>query len=367
MSVVLYHNAPRIGNLIVTLSQHNDFSFPLMTVTINPRDHVILKKDHIEHPKDQKYPGTWINEDDSWDFEKFKKEFHWKIVQLKEFEIEFDMVGVSPSLSNALRRIMIAEVPLMAIETVYVNQNTSVLNDELMAQRIGLIPLFANPDSFEKFDGEPTDLNTLVFKCTKMCSYKEGMPKEGITDEEMLYDNYKVMSEDLEWVPEGVQKNWMDDIKVQPGIPIVYLRPNQSVEIECHAIKGIGSDHTKFSPVCTASYRLLPTIEIKKPIVDKDAIKFQKCFTTGVISIENNKAIVQDARISTVSRECLRHDEFVHKVVLGKKKDHFIFNVESTGSLTSSTIVKKGLQVLKSKLEAIQSDLRETDFYLQEQ
>ena len=60
-------------------------------------------------------------------------------------EIEFDMTGVDASIANAYRRIMIAEVPIMAIEKVYMMNNTSIMPDEVLAHRMGLIPIKADP------------------------------------------------------------------------------------------------------------------------------------------------------------------------------------------------------------------------------
>ena len=62
--------------------------------------------------------------------------------------MEFDLVGVDASIANAFRRILIAEVPTMAIETVYVFNNTSVIQDEVLSHRLGLIPIKANPEKF---------------------------------------------------------------------------------------------------------------------------------------------------------------------------------------------------------------------------
>ena len=64
-------------------------------------------------------------------------------------EIVFDLCGVEPPLANALRRIMIAEIPSMAIEKVTMWQNTSVLPDENLAHRMGLIPIKADARLFE--------------------------------------------------------------------------------------------------------------------------------------------------------------------------------------------------------------------------
>jgi DNA-directed RNA polymerase I and III subunit RPAC1 len=72
-----------------------------------------------------------------------------EILKLDEEEIIFDLIGVEPPLANALRRIMIAEIPTMAIEKVGMWQNTSIIPDENLAHRVGLIPIKADPRLFK--------------------------------------------------------------------------------------------------------------------------------------------------------------------------------------------------------------------------
>lgn len=61
----------------------------------------------------------------------------------------FDFIGPDASIANALRRILIAEVPTMAIEKVFIENNTSVMQDEVLSHRLGLIPIKADPKKFE--------------------------------------------------------------------------------------------------------------------------------------------------------------------------------------------------------------------------
>ncbi|CAM9322530.1 unnamed protein product [Ectocarpus sp. 12 AP-2014] len=68
-------------------------------------------------------------------------------------ELVFDLVGVDASIANALRRILLAEVATVAIEHVYMFMNSSIIHDEILAHRLGLIPIMANPRMFE-FVGE---------------------------------------------------------------------------------------------------------------------------------------------------------------------------------------------------------------------
>ena len=70
------------------------------------------------------------------------------LVRLSSDELEFDMVGVDAAIANAVRRVLLAEVPTMAVEKVFINNNTSIIQDEVLAHRLGLIPIRADPRKF---------------------------------------------------------------------------------------------------------------------------------------------------------------------------------------------------------------------------
>jgi len=225
---------------------------------------------------------------------------------------------------------------------------------------------------------QPSDYNTVVMHLRVQCTYNESAEKDE-RDPKKRFHNSHVYARDLAFDPVGRQFQWFKDdpvAPVNPDILIVKLRPGQVIDMDFHCIKGLGMDHAKFSPVATATYRLLPKIDIIKPILGVDAEKFQNCFPGGVIGIErvtakeastegsgyeghegNEKAIVRDAFADTVSRECLRHDEFKGKVKLGRVQDHFIFSVESTGQYPSTNLVLKSLKVLNLKAQRLKRAL----------
>lgn len=101
--------------------------------------------------------------------------------------IEMDVMGVSPAIANALRRVIISEIPTMAIESVFVINNTSIIPDEVLSHRLGLIPIKADARRFEFLSGESTDLNTIVFELREKCRAEKTKDGSIIHNEKGLY------------------------------------------------------------------------------------------------------------------------------------------------------------------------------------
>ncbi|KAI8911854.1 DNA-directed RNA polymerase [Gorgonomyces haynaldii] len=273
--------------------------------------------------------------------------------------MEFDLIGVDVSIANAIRRVLIAEVPTMAIEHVFVLESQMVMSEQVFASRLGLVPLKVDPRQFEYLgEGEtPTDLNTIVFKMDVQCT-KNPKAQEDEVDNKKKFINHCVYSQHIEWQPQGDQSERFESIRpVHDDILLNKFFPGDKVVCEMHAIKGIGQDHAKFSPVEVASYRLLPKITLTKPIVGDAAVKLQKCFAEGVIAIEKKhgekRAVVSNPRKDTGSRECFRHEEFLDAVKLERVHDHFLFELESVGHLPPKQVLEMALDVCLEKVEAL--------------
>ena len=90
---------------------------------------------------------------------------HIKVLELLKYSVRFELYNTDLAIANALRRIMISEVPTMAIDLVEVRENTSSLHDEMIAHRLGLIPLFC-PNISQFTFHQDCLCNSMCDKCT---------------------------------------------------------------------------------------------------------------------------------------------------------------------------------------------------------
>ncbi|XP_064412679.1 DNA-directed RNA polymerases I and III subunit RPAC1 isoform X1 [Latimeria chalumnae] len=330
------------------------------------RSRVVLGEFGVKNVHTTAFPGNYPGYDDTWSQERFEENFRVEVIRMEEDTLEFDMVGIDAAIANAFRRILLAEVPTMAAEKVFIYNNTSIIQDEILAHRLGLIPIKADPRLFEyrnTGDEEGTEIDTLQFQLKVKCTRNPRSLKDS-SDPNELYTNHNVYTRHLTWVPIGNQADLFADVDIRPvheDILIAQLRPGQEIDLLMHCVKGIGKDHAKFSPVATASYRLLPDIQLLQRVEGELAQKLQRCFPPGVIELDDcngrKVARVANPRLDTSSREIFRHEEFKDLVCLAKVRDHFIFSVESTGILHPDVLMTEAIKVLMAKCQRFINEL----------
>lgn len=170
--------------------------------------------------------------------------------------------------------------------------------------------------------------------------------------------NSTVYSSDLKWDPLPGQQEVFASKPVKPlydNIIIAKLRENQEIEIEIYCSKNIGRVHAKWSPVSTAYYRLLPSIQFKAPIEGEEAHELAALCPMGVFGVKKNKKKeeiqIEDIYNCTMCRECIRPDKFNDKIELGKEKKKYIFTIESVGVIKPEKLFLDALQVIRSKVQ----------------
>jgi len=87
-----------------------------------------------------------------------------RVRHINKKSLEFDLIGVDATIANSLRRLMISEVATMAIEHVFIINNTSLIQDDVLASRLGMLPIRVNPSFFNFIsDNEKSsEKNTIV-------------------------------------------------------------------------------------------------------------------------------------------------------------------------------------------------------------
>ena len=152
-----------------------------------------------------------------------------KVLEKNADRVKVQLQGIDRAYANAIRRIAISEVPCMAIDEIVVLENSSIMYDELLAHRLGLIPL-------------KTDLSRYVLPKDCDCKTPLGCPKCRVLlvlDVEATETSKEVLSGEL--ISEEPTT-----IPTSPKIPIVKLAPGQKIKLEAYARLGIGKEHAKW-------------------------------------------------------------------------------------------------------------------------
>ena len=261
--------------------------------------------------------------------------------ELKENKAVIYVEESTPATMNALRQILVADIPKMAIEHVEFHlgpirdqdgreyESISPLFDEILSHRLGLVPI-------------PTDLDFFSFRDQCECE-GEGCPKCSI----MYVLNKKgpctVYSGDLEPVGDA-------SLKVKEDlIPLVKLSEGQAPLIYATAVLGTGRQHAKWQVCHGVGFKYYPIVEIDHKKCDKGGTCIKVCprdvFTEGDKRID-----VTDAEACILCDSCLENCEPGALTVKGDDT-RFIMTMETDGSVTAQKALEYALNLLEEKTE----------------
>jgi len=251
-----------------------------------------------------------------------------KILQKTENKIAF-VEEIDESLANSIRRSVL-EIPVLAIDEVEFVKNDSVLYDEVLALRLGLLPL-----------------ETEKMELQEECSCKgKGCSKCSVQLKLQAKGPKTVYGKDLK-----------GKVKVIYGdMPIVKLDEEQELELVASARLGKGIEHTKFSPGLVY-YRNVAEIEI-----DKNCEKCGKCVEAcpqGILKLEKEKIEFIDKYkcdlCEACVEECKKYGKNSVKINAGKE---LIFFIESWGQMPAKEILEEAVKALKSNLKVVEKEVK---------
>jgi len=247
----------------------------------------------------------------------------------KQNRLTFLIKGATPAFANMLRKTIIDEVPTMAIEDVEMRKNSSVLYDEIVAHRLGLVPLTTDLSSYT-LPAECTCKGEGCSKCQLQLSLKAKGPGYVYASE--------LKSKDPKVNP------------VHPKLPIVKLIKGQTLELEAVAVLGKGIEHAKWCPGL-AYYKYKPEIEIKKGVSDPKAVA-DSC-PVDVYSVKNKELVINKDNLLKCHLCCACTDVDPEHIKLNESNEEFVFTVESWGQLSPKEIVTVAIDLMQKKCDEV--------------
>ncbi|MCD6171370.1 MAG: DNA-directed RNA polymerase subunit D [Thermoplasmata archaeon] len=249
----------------------------------------------------------------------------FKFLELKDDYAKILFEDTTPYFVNAIRRTMIADVPKLAIEDVTIYDNTSALFDEIIAHRLGLIPLSTNLDILRDCDD---------------CKIHYTLSKEG----ECTVYSGDLKAEDPMW-----------NVK-DKNIPIVRLLKNQRLILEAVAILGTGKEHAKWQPVCGIGYKYYPeiSIDVKKCDLCKECM--DAC-PKNLLSIKRKKIAIKNIEECTLCKSCMEKCS-KNAINVRGNPNKIIMQYDTDSSLTAKEVFKEALDILYEKYENLEEQLK---------
>ncbi|KAL1305156.1 hypothetical protein AAFC00_002080 [Neodothiora populina] len=265
----------------------------------------------------------------------------------------FVLSNTSLALANSVRRTIMAEVPTLAIDLVEIESNTSVLADEFLAHRLGLIPLSAkNIDDL---------LYTRDCDCDQYCENCAVILRLNASNRSSD-EIVKVFAKDLyidsafstSRTPYGAAASAAIDDNLPPrGEPVVMdpegqgallckLRRGQELKLRCIAKKGIAKEHAKWMPTAAMGFEYDPHNKLRHADLWYESDKVEEWPESKNAQWEEPP---QEGEVFDYDAE----------------PNQYYINLEGTGVMPPDQIMHSGIRVLQQKLATLIQELSGVD------
>ncbi|EFW92915.1 DNA-directed RNA polymerase subunit D [Haladaptatus paucihalophilus DX253] len=245
------------------------------------------------------------------------EDFDVEFIDRGERKARFLVRNVTPAFANGIRRAMIADVPTLSIDTLRVIENSSVMFDEQIGLRLGLVPLTTPPGEFEEGDTVTLSLD--------------------VSGPGTAFSGDLISSDEM----------------VQPAddnIPIIDLKEGQRLELEADAVLGSGKDHAKHQGGVAVGYRHLQRVEV---VGDRDEFgEEEPRILRGTIE-DDGELVPTETFDHDLSQRFPGKEVEVHDV-----PNAFVFDVESDGSFTVEELVTQAVDSLTERADELEQAIQ---------
>jgi DNA-directed RNA polymerase, subunit D (EC 2.7.7.6) len=254
-------------------------------------------------------------------------DYEVQFVERGEREARFVARPMTPAFANGIRRAMLADVPTLSVDDVRVIENSSVMFDEQIALRLGLVPLTTPPNEFEIGDTVTISLDV------------SGPSRESPEETRTAYSGDIVSNDGM---VEPADEN----------IPVIDLKADQRLQVEADAVLDVGREHAKHQGGVAVGYRHLQRVEDvgERGEFDDD--------DTQVIRGVIEEAAPEHADGEANEGELVATEAFDHnlrnrypgrELSVSDVENAFVFDVETDGSLSADELVGRAVGSLEAR------------------
>jgi DNA-directed RNA polymerase subunit D len=264
-----------------------------------------------------------------------------KVLQKTDRDIRLLIRGVDVTYVNALRRVIISEVPCMAIDDVVILENSSIMQDETIAHRLGLVPLKTDLDSYNLPEECPckSEFGCNLCRVTLTLNVQSKEGTRAIYSGELVSDS-------------------KDVVPVSDKIPLVKLAKEQELRLEAYARLGKGKNHAKWQPVSMCTYKYYPKITLSPKNCDACGKCVEIC-PRRVLAKPENRIEIRDLLACTLCQDCVESCPHEPKAIeVGWEENDFILNLESTGALSPERTLSEATKILDKQLREFESQVK---------
>ena len=269
-----------------------------------------------------------------------------EVIEKNEQKLIFVVEQITTEMANAIRRIILTEIPVFAIEEVIILKNDSPLYDEIVAHRLGMIPLKTSLENYNL----PRDCDCGGFGCP-LCQVSLTCEVNNDTNKSLVVYSGDLNSNDPNIIP------------THDKIPILKIDKDSKIIIECYAILGLAKDHVKFSAVSNCFYRYYPIIDFNESKIKdlEEKANISKMCPVNLYELANNKLELKEDywKTCTLCRACERASDGKIKVTTQKGK--YIFFIETDGVLPFEVLIKKTFELFNEKIDEFITKLEEIE------
>jgi|TARA_B100002051_G_C16726373_1_gene635586 DNA-directed RNA polymerase subunit D len=290
-----------------------------------------------------------------------------EILEETENHVSLLLKETDRAFANAMRRTLMSNVPKMAIHRVRFELGTitdsqtgetyesiGALPDEVIAHRLAMVPIPTFHDEFCFLEDDPgnaglpreewgTPASQIIYHCSA-----RGTPEGHL----VTAGDLNVLGEDKLQIPE-----------LYRDIPITKLFAGQYLEFYAYAVLGVGSDHTKWSPVSGVSFKSRKIATLEKPtkakvLWDLDlSIKKSDFKNKKLEDVHMVEKLIED--MHHVGAGTARIDDFADAITLEDVPGEYLFSFDTDGSMTPRTAFEMACKSLSNRFGDILEQLSE--------